>query len=179
MANLNLSFSFATVSPTSSAHPVCHAPVNKEDGLGSGNNVTKTLWLKLSWWSWVEQGIAQRGVADGTGTGDRSMAWKAASLSSGLLTYAGFSVLACLPRTPSPEVLTKKKSSLYRTLSSIRKLMSIAYLLVIGIFQPAFSVEVSTAAKLLWRELPHFLLKCWRKKSFRRKCLNAGKEIFF
>lgn len=51
MANLNLSFSFATLYPASGSHPVCHAPANREDGLGSETNVTKTLWLQISRWS--------------------------------------------------------------------------------------------------------------------------------
>lgn len=103
-----LSFSSATLSSASGSHPVCHAPATREDGLGSETNVTKALWLKILWWSCMEQGIAQQGIADGAGTGDCSMAWKAGSLSSGLLTCAHFSVLACLPRTLSPEILRKK-----------------------------------------------------------------------
>lgn len=177
IADLKLSFSFAALSPVSGSHPVCHAPANREDGLGSETNVTKALWLKMLWWSWVEQGIAQQGVADGAGMGDHSMAWKAASLCTGLLTCAHFSVLPCLQRTlrcsekyfkPSQDTRCHQKA--YARLPAIRT------------FQTSLSAEVSVAAKLLWRELLCILLSWNAVKeildfSVRKKYLNTGKNI--
>lgn len=96
MSNLNLDSAFVTPSATSSDHSVCHAPVKREDGLG-----TETLWLKILRWSWVEKGISHWSTADGAGTGDYSMTSKAASLNSGLLMSAHFNVFAC------PEIVRK------------------------------------------------------------------------
>lgn len=167
MANLNLGFSFATLSPTSSAHPVCHAPANREGGLGSETNITKTLWLKILWWSWVEQGIVQWGIADRAGTGDRSTAWKAASLSSGVLTYAHFSELACLQRTLSPEILRKKfqtpqDSKLHQ---KVYELCTSPCNFHLSNFPLCWSLSSS---KAIMKRAPTFPAKLW----------NAVKEIF-